>query len=111
MPVMDVAPNLTEFGWCPFANLTGQPCPLCGGTRAVFSLLRGDPEAALKFNAVVAGLAVLVLARVCWTLVRERSQLFPARLAWPVVRRSLTVPLSFELLGLTLWWAWNLGRW
>jgi hypothetical protein len=31
-------------------NLTGLPCPFCGGTRAVFALLRGDLLQAFWFN-------------------------------------------------------------
>lgn len=54
---------------CAFKSLTGYDCPLCGGTRAVSALARGDIASAWRFNAaVVLGLAAapaaaLVIAR------------------------------------------------
>ena len=50
---------------CPFRLVTGYPCPFCGTTRAVGSLLLGDVSASLALNplglvfvVVVAALAV-----------------------------------------------------
>lgn len=43
---------------CPLLRFTGIPCPSCGGTRASFLLLSGDPVAAFRMNA---GLTVFVL--------------------------------------------------
>jgi hypothetical protein len=35
---------------CPFANLTGHPCPGCGMTRAALALLSGEWSAALRWH-------------------------------------------------------------
>lgn len=35
---------------CAFRELSGRPCPLCGGTRACAALLQGDPAAAWQAN-------------------------------------------------------------
>lgn len=49
---------------CPIRALTGLDCALCGGTRAVLTLLRGDFVGALDHNAVfVVVVAVLVMSR------------------------------------------------
>lgn len=37
---------------CPFLQLTGWWCPLCGGTRMGAALLRGDVVAAFWFNPI-----------------------------------------------------------
>jgi hypothetical protein len=37
---------------CPFLNITGIPCPLCGLTRSFSSLLRGDVVEAFWYHPV-----------------------------------------------------------
>ena len=54
-------------GWilCPFRLLTGLPCPMCGMTRGIASLLRGRWPDAVAYHAfsplVAAGLAAWIL--------------------------------------------------
>lgn len=45
-------------------------CPLCGGTRAVAALLRLDLLSALKYNAFVVLMCVVILALDVWAWVR-----------------------------------------
>ncbi|MFI5181027.1 MAG: DUF2752 domain-containing protein [Thermoanaerobaculia bacterium] len=53
-----VAPGLPP---CLFREVTGLPCPTCGGTRAALALLSGDIAGALHANPlVVAALLLLV---------------------------------------------------
>ena len=58
---------------CPLRVLTGWWCPLCGGTRAVSRLLRGDVVGAFHFNALFV--ATLPLMLLVWA-----SFAFPGRL-------------------------------
>ncbi|MEO9330280.1 DUF2752 domain-containing protein [Gordonia aurantiaca] len=63
-------------GICPFALLTGLPCPGCGLTRSWVALMHGDVAAAVRFN--VFGPVFLVLTAVTVvlavaTLVRRRG--------------------------------------
>ncbi len=46
------------YGTCPFRTLTGLPCPLCGGLRAVSDLVHGQLVAALQSNALVVVMAL-----------------------------------------------------
>lgn len=46
---------------CPFHELTGLLCPLCGGTRAAFRLLEGDLAGSLGLNVLLLPLAAVVL--------------------------------------------------
>ncbi len=56
-----------SWGTCPFLALTGLPCPVCGGLRAVNDLTRGDVVAAAGSNLVVVlGLAVAVGWWLAW---------------------------------------------
>lgn len=53
-----------SWGTCPFLALTGLPCPVCGGLRAVNDLTHGDVLAAVGSNLLVV--AVLPVALVWW---------------------------------------------
>ncbi len=63
-----------SYGFCPFLELTGRPCPGCGGLRAVNNLTRGDLVGAVSSNAMaVALVAVLAVAWVLWVVRRLRG--------------------------------------
>jgi Protein of unknown function (DUF2752) len=97
-----------SWGFCPVLVITGHPCPLCGGLRAVNDLARGDLLAALSSNAavvlalpfVVAGWAVWVRRRLVGTG-REEPPLPPARTSWVL----LGALLAFGVLRNTVWGA------
>lgn len=60
---------------CPFLTVTGYPCPLCGGLRAVNSLTAGRFVDAIGSNVlVVAGMAVAAVLWVRWTVLRARGR-------------------------------------
>ena len=108
----DLAPDLATFGWCPFASVAGQPCILCGGSRATVRLFRGDLFGALQANAsvvlllaVVGVTLVVVLMREGLTGVRTRVGLLVAP---PQDRQRVN---RWVLLVFAVWWGWNLGRW
>ena len=71
--MVDLAPNLDELGWCPVVLTTGNPCPTCGGTRAVMSLVRGDLGSALKFNGAVVVLIAALMVHVGVAVTTQRS--------------------------------------
>ena len=45
---------------CPFHELTGLLCPLCGGTRAALRLLDGDLAGSLGLNVLLLPLGLVV---------------------------------------------------
>jgi hypothetical protein len=84
---------------CLFHQMTGLNCPGCGMTRALYALLHGHFQAALKDNAlflaVLAGLAV----RGAWFAGKKISgrpagQFLSANILWPV----LIVAVIFTVL-------------
>jgi uncharacterized protein DUF2752 len=74
---------------CPFRELTGLPCPLCGATRAFALAVRGN-AGFLDYNAVwVVVAALLIVAGATLALTRRRPRLpvaslvvVAAALAW-----------------------------
>lgn len=51
---------------CGWKTLTGWPCPLCGGTRALACWAAGDWSQAFRWNPFVAALPILVAAACVW---------------------------------------------
>ncbi len=65
---------------CPFAFLSGIPCPGCGLTRAGLCLLHGDVQGAVALSPlspIVVPFVGLVVARASWLYVRGRPELPP----------------------------------
>lgn len=75
---------------CPLLATTGIPCPLCGATRSVVSLLRGDLVQSLTYSP----LGVVVVGAVIAALFAWRRRTITIA-TWPIV----------ALLGLM--WVYN----
>ena len=98
---LGLAPTLVARGdgvWCPWQQLTGCPCPLCGGTHALAATLQGDIVGAWHANPGV--LPLLLMA-------------FVQTLYWGVQAWSGRSRLRRHV-DTRLWWgggAWLLGAW
>lgn len=108
---MDFSPDLNDLGWCPFASVIGQPCVLCGGTRALIWIARGNIPEALKFNAVVVVAVFFGLAALLYTSMREKSFIRSVKFFRTWYRQIVAIPIGGQLLIFTGWWMWNIGRW
>lgn len=97
-----------SWGLCPFLVLTGQPCPGCGGLRAVNLLSRGDVVGAISSN-VLAVVMVVVLA-VAWLLwIVRRARGIDGRMIVLTTRVAYVigaVAVLFWVARLTPWGAW-----
>jgi hypothetical protein len=61
--------NPTKYGFypvCQFHRLTGLNCPGCGATRALFALLHGQFQVALRDNALLLGCLIFGVGRLLW---------------------------------------------
>ena len=58
---------------CPSVIFTGFPCPGCGMTRALFSIVRGDFEAAWKFHPFAFAVIGFVILFVVWRYILLRD--------------------------------------
>ena len=63
------------YGFCPFLLITGQPCPGCGGLRAINDLTRFEFGAAVSSNVLAVALViVLAAAYVLWVARRWQGK-------------------------------------
>lgn len=92
---------------CLFRNLTGLPCPFCGTTRSIGSILQGDLGMALGFNPL--GFLVIFGALVFF-LVPERLAKVNQRVAIRWWRLSQRRQISFVLASIGIMWFLNLPR-
>lgn len=97
-----------SYGLCPFLAITGQPCPGCGGLRAVHALAHGDVVAALSSNVLAVVLVVIMAAAwLRWVVRRARGGDEPMLL----VRSGpalviLAVVVVFGIARVTPWGSW-----
>ena len=52
---------LNNLPKCYFHKVTGGYCPACGNTRSVIALLHGNVLSAVKYNALIPYLSLLIL--------------------------------------------------
>lgn len=72
---------------CPFAILTGFPCPGCGLTRAGFCLLRGQFSAAWELHPLIYPWALLLLCFLIFRCLLHRD-------SFPVLPLAAAVSLA-----------------
>jgi hypothetical protein len=84
--------------FCPFRELTGVPCPLCGATRAFALAARGDLGFA-SYNAVWVVVAALLVVTGALMLVTRRP-----------IALSPRLPVALVALLAAAGWAYALAH-
>jgi hypothetical protein len=72
--------RVREAARCPLLDVTGIPCPTCGGTGTVIALVHGHWREAFATNPFLAAAVILFGAWLIWAL---------AATVWPALRRDL----------------------
>ena len=67
---------------CKFRQVTGIPCPSCGGTRAVLQLLHGHILASLYFHATATYISILCIVFFISQTMRQLSRGKLAAVKW-----------------------------
>jgi hypothetical protein len=96
-----------SYGFCPFLEITGRPCPGCGGLRAVNDLTHGDVASALSSNVLaVVIVGAFAVAWLSWTVRRARGEDGPMiAVSDRVLLVLLVVALAFGVVRNTPWGA------
>ena len=81
---------------CPFRELTGLPCPLCGATRAFALAARGD-LGFTSYNAVWVAVAAGLIVAGAVTAIRRRRPALSAQAATALVVLVAVVAWGYAL--------------
>ena len=101
-----------ELGVCIFKQFTGIPCPSCGSTRSVLSLIKGDFLGAFYWNPFGFILLAILLIFPIWILfdvLYKKSTLFNFYTKAELVfkRKWVAIP---AILIVFLNWTWNIYK-
>jgi hypothetical protein len=87
---------------CAMRHFTGHPCPTCGSTRLVMSLIRGDVARAMWFNpfvfAAMIGMGLMLSVR----MVFARQPM----IRWTQRRRWVGIGLLLAAMGASWVYQW-----
>lgn len=97
-------------GVCIFKSVTGIPCPSCGSTRSVISLISGDPMSAVRWNPfgfIIVVLMFVIPVLLAYDLVFNKTVLynFYTKSESIIRRKIVAIPLIALVI---LNWIWNI---
>ncbi len=97
---------------CLIKHTTNIPCPSCGSTRSVISLINGDFIGALNFNPLGYLIALIMLISPIWILgdiIKKRKTLFDFYLKMEsfLKKSKIAIPLIFLII---INWIWNITK-
>ena len=100
---------------CIFKWLTGYPCPGCGSTRALISLLHGDIKQSLWYNPVVfiliiCGFVLAFVSLIEYAKTKGRP-IYKEMTVYKIFHQSLSVwVIVIAVIFTILNWAWNIHK-
>jgi len=109
--------NIQEAGHdvlkvCLFKRITGIPCPSCGATHSIVSLLHGDFKAALMENPLGIILALCLLIFPTWVVFdylkrKNNFYLFYLEIESLFRKKYIAIPaIAMVLIN----WIWNIHK-
>jgi len=104
--------NSLEPGVCLFKRLTNIPCPSCGSTRSVLSLMNGDIQSALIWNPFGIILMAILIVSPFWILYDVESRkktLLNAYIKSELILKRKWIALP-AILIVMLNWIWNISK-
>lgn len=104
--------NTIGFNVCIFKNLTDLPCPSCGTTRAVSSILDGDFYISLKLNPfgiIVTSIILIFPFWIIYDLIFKKSSFEDWFLSLDIYFKKKWILLSFIFIVISNW-VWNIYK-
>jgi len=104
--------NQDEIGVCIIKHVTGIPCPSCGSTRSVISLVNGNILDSLYWNPIGLILALIMIVTPVWIimdLISGKRSLFRFYGKIETVFRMKIIAIPAILLVMVNW-IWNIYK-
>lgn len=100
------------FGVCLLKHTTNIPCPSCGSTRSVISLLKGNWIESVLINPFGLLITAVLLVAPIWVLLdfyRNKNSLFEfyTRMEEYFKKRWIAIPMIVLVI---LNWIWNINK-
>ncbi len=97
---------------CLIKQLTNIPCPSCGSTRAILSLLHGDVTRAFYWNPfgfIILGILFISPFWIIHDLIKRKQSLFLyfKEAEFFIRKKTLAIPL---IMLVALNWFWNIYK-
>lgn len=97
---------------CLIKHVTDIPCPSCGSTRSVMSLIKGDFTGALNLNPIGYLIAFIMLVAPIWMIadiIMKKSTLLNSyqRIEAYLKKPYIAIPL---ILIFIINWIWNINK-
>jgi len=104
--------HLAEPHVCLFKQVTTIPCPSCGSTRSVLSLIKGDIAGAFYWNPFGLVLIAILLIAPLWIsydLISRKDTLFStySRTEMQLRNKWIAIP---AILIVIINWIWNINK-
>jgi hypothetical protein len=101
-----------EVGVCIIKHTTNIPCPSCGSTRSIISLLMGNIKEAFlinPFGIIVAGIMVILPLWISTDLIRRKQTLLVQynKMELFLKKPQHSIPL---ILLVIINWIWNIAK-
>ncbi len=97
---------------CFFKNITGVPCPSCGNTRSVLTLIKGNFTDAVLINPLGLIIAFILLIFPFWLLydtVYKKDTLYKSYLNFEKIVKNKYIATVLIVL-LIANWIWNIQK-
>lgn len=100
------------IGYCPMKHLTHIPCPSCGSTRSVISLVNGDITTSFlinPFGMLIAGIMIVVPFWILYDVANRKNSLLHAYKQMEIYLRKPFI--AFPLIAAVIAnWIWNISK-
>lgn len=98
--------------FCLFKHVTNVPCPSCGSTRSVLSLLKGDFIGSWNLNPLGVIVLLIMIITPLWIISdylfkKENLYLFYKKIEETFNKKRVAIPAIMIIL---LNWIWNINK-